>query len=158
MKQFTLAFSAFTFLCPAVFAQDVSSGKILITCPSEKNIKAAGSADQTGVSSVQYTPSFLFELPDRSTLEYKSEAASIKDFSDSSEAKVNFSLHSARFDDETLICAVRRDEGEKTQFLDFSISLVEINSFLAPKGYQVHSCEDISSGISCKPIKRAGLQ
>lgn len=158
MKQFTLAFSVFTLLSSAAFAQDVSSGKILITCPSEKNIKGAGLSDQKGVSSVQYTPSFSIEIPSHPVIEYTPKTPPIQ--VSGSTSGVKFLLHSARFDGEMLTCAVRRDEGGTTQFLDFSISLLEINYFLAPKGYQALSCDSTSTGISCSAtnVKSTALQ
>lgn len=153
MKQFTLAFSAFTFLCPAVFAQDATSERIIVTCPQDSK--------QVVCNGTSCTATFSIDLPSQKVISHQTGSVAI--FQAPKKTIVKFSTSSAQFGEdsngqETLTCMMRRDEigekGQPSQFIEFSASIININSTLKSEGYIITKCKEPTAfGVSCNVKK-----
>lgn len=137
----TLIFIAFSI--QEAFAEDPSA---IIECSQ---------GDQIQCENNQCHAIFSIVLPAK-TISYKAEV-SPKVFNAETNGKVEFSVHSSSFEGNTMTCAIQRTENGKSQFIDFPISIEEINTALIPESYHVQAkyCDRTAKGLSCTLFKKS---
>lgn len=116
MKIFITSFIFITLCIQNVFAEDSS---VIIDCPKGNQIKCENN---------QGTGTFSIVLKNK-TISHEAEVKP-KIFSTEGKGPVSYSVHSSTSESNTLTCAIQRNEGGKSQFIDFPISIEEINTAL----------------------------